>query len=156
MRQLSIVFVSLMLLAATNTFPEAPAESPYGAPPGSTSRIYHIEYLRTFPGKSDDYDKFIKTVFRPMLDGMVARGIWLKYSFLTVPYHGVAPCSDYTHVFVAQLPDFAALDREQKVWGELAKKFHPDEAERKKRFEEELLSLREMVREEFLQDFDWK
>ena len=156
MRQLTIVFVSLALLAAAGPAPEGRAESPYGAPPGSTGRIYHLEYLRTFPGKADDYDRFIKTIFRPMLDGMVARGIWLKYSFLTVPYHGTAPCADYTHVFVAQLPDFAALDREQKVWGELMKKFHPDETERKRLFEDELLSLREMMREEFLQDFDWK
>ena len=156
MRQLAIVFVSVLLLAAAATLPEGRAESPYGAPPGAAGRIYHVEYLRTFPGKSDDYDRFIKTVFRPMLDGMVARGIWLKYSFLTVPYHGAAPCADYTHVFVAQLPDFAAVDREQKVWAELGKKFHPDEAERKRRFEEELPALREMVREEFLQDFDWK
>jgi len=36
------------------------------------------------------------------------------------------------------------------------KKFHPDEAERRRLFEEELPAIREMVREEFLQDFDWK
>jgi hypothetical protein len=40
----------------------------------------------------------------------------------------------------SQLPNFAALDREQKVWGELQKDFHPDEAERRR----------------LLQDFDWK
>jgi len=91
-----------------------------------------------------------------MLDAMVARGIWTRYGFLTVPYHGASPCADYTHIFVAQLQGFAALDREQKAWSEVQKKFHPDEAERRRLFEEDLPAIRDMVREEFLQDFDWK
>jgi len=46
---------------------------------------------------------------------------------------------------VAQLHDFAALDREQKAW-----------AERRRLFEEDPPQIREMVREEFLQDLDWR
>jgi len=156
MRQAAIVFVSLVLLSAAGAASQGPGEPPYGGAPPGAGRIYHVEYLRAFPGKSDDYDRFVKTVFRPMLDAMVARGIWVRYGFLAVPYHGPSPCADYTHVFVAQLPNFAALDREQKAWGELQKKFHPDEAERRRLFEEDLPAIREMVREEFLQDFDWK
>jgi hypothetical protein len=156
MRKVVLAFVLIVLAAATGAAPQGPGEPPYGGPATAAGRIYHVEYLRAFPGKSDDYDRFVKTVFRPMLDEMVARGIWIKYGFLTVPYHGPAPCADYTHVFVAQLPGFAALDREQKVWGLMMKKFHPDEAERRRLFEEDLPKIREMVREEFLQDFDWK
>lgn len=156
MRQAAIAFVTLALLFAAGAVRQGPGESPHGGPPSATGRIYHVEYLRAFPGKSDDYDRFVKTVFRPMLDAMVTRGIWLKYGFLTVPYHGVAPCADYTHVFVAQLRGFAALDEEQKVWAELQKTFHPDPTERRRLFEEDLPGIREMVREEFLQDFDWK
>ena len=52
--------------------------------------------------------------------------------------------------------EFAYLDREQKAWSEVQKKFHPDEAERRRLFEEDLPAIRDMVREEFLQDFDWK
>ena len=155
MGKIALASVLLALAAATGAAPQGPGEPAYGGP-GSAGRIYHVEYLLAFPGKSDDYDRFVKTVFRPMLDEMVARGIWIKYGFLTVPYHGPSPCADYTHVFVAQLPNFAALDREQKVWGELQKKFHPDEAERRRLFDEDLPKIREMVREEFLQDFDWK
>ncbi len=156
MRQAAIVFVSLALLAAAGAAPQGTGESPYGGAPPAAGRIYHIAYLRAFPGKSDDYDRFVKTVFRPMLDAMVARGIWSRYGFLTVPYHGPSPCADYTHVFVAQLQGFASLDGEQRAWGELQKKFHPNEAERRRLFEEELPGIRELVREEFLQDFEWK
>lgn len=156
MRSAVLILAVCALCVASAAAAPPVAESPYGGLSPVGGRIYHIEYLRAFPGKSDDYDRFVKTVFRPMLDAMVARGIWQRYSFLTVPYHGVAPCSDYTHVFVAQLKNFAALDDEQRVWGELAKRFHPDEAERRKLFEEDLPRIREMVREEFLQDFDWK
>jgi len=46
---------------------------------------------------------------------------------------------------VAQLHGFAALDREQKAW-----------AERRRLFEEDLPQIREMAREELLQDLDWK
>ena len=91
-----------------------------------------------------------------MLDAMVARGIWTRYSFLTVPYHGPAPCADYTHVFIAELPNFAALDREEPIWTEIQKKLHPDEKERHQLFEVELPGIREMVREEILKDFEWK
>jgi hypothetical protein len=156
MRQVAIAFVSLFLLAGSAPAPQGPAVSPYGGGRDGAGRIYHIEYLRAFPGRSGDYDRFVKTVFRPMLDAMVARGIWTKYSFLTVPYHGPAPCADYTHVFVAELRDFAALDREQPSWAEIQKRLHPDETERRRLFEDELPKIREMVREEFLQDFDWK
>ena len=151
---LTLIGIALCTVAAAAAPP--PGDFAYGSAPGTGARTYHLEYLRTFPGKSGEYDHFIKTVFRPMLDAMVARGIWVKYSFLTVPYHGASPCADYTHVFVAQLRGFAALDDEQRVWAELQKKFHPDEAERRRLFEEELPKIREMVREEFLQDFDWK
>ena len=156
MRQAAIVFVSLILLSTAGAASQGPGEVPYGGAPPGVGRIYHVEYLRAFPGKSDDYDRFVKTVFRPMLDAMVARGIWTRYGFLTVPYHGPSPCADYTHIFIAQLQGFAALDREQKAWSEVQKKLHPDEAERRRLFEEELPAIREMVREEFLQDFDWK
>ena len=156
MRQAAIVFVSLALLVTAGAAPQGTGEPVYGGGPSSAGRIYHVEYLRAFPGKSDDYDRFVRTVFRPMLDAMVARGIWTKYGFLAVPYHGASPCADYTHVFVAQLQNFAALDREQKACGEVQKKLHPDEAERRRLFEEDLPAIREMVREEFLQDFDWK
>lgn len=154
-RAVSLLAACVLCAASAAAAPPA-GESPYGGLSPVGGRIYHVEYLRAFPGKSDDYDRFVKSVFRPMLDAMVARGIWQKYSFLTVPYHGVAPCSDYTHVFVAQLRNFAALDDEQRAWAELQKRFHPDEAERRRLFEEELPRIREMVREEFLQDFDWK
>jgi len=156
MRTTALAFVLLAMTVATGAAAQGPGEPPYGGSAGAVGRVYHVEYLRAFPGKSDDYDRFVKTVFKPILDEMVARGIWIKYGFLTVPYHGPSPCADYTHIFVAQLPGFAALDREQKVWGELLKKFHPDEAERRRLFEEDLPKIREMVREEFLQDFDWK
>src|SRR5262245_2205605 len=157
LRQAAVLFVPFLLLVTTAAAPQTPpGPAPFGGGAEGTRRLYHVEYLRAFPGKSDDYDRFVKTVFRPMLDAMVARGIWTRYTFLTVPYHGQAPCADYTHVFVAQLRDFAALDREQPVWGELQRKLHPDEAERRRLFEEELPAIREMVREEFLQDFDWK
>jgi hypothetical protein len=128
------------------------------AAPGVTSpgRVYHLEYLRARPGLGDDYDHFVQTVFRPMLEDMVGRGVWLRYRFMTVPYAGASPCADYTHVFVAELRNFAALDREVEVWGEVMKKFHPDEGERQQLFEMELPRLREMVREEFLKDFEWK
>ncbi|OLD63173.1 MAG: hypothetical protein AUI47_10160 [Acidobacteria bacterium 13_1_40CM_2_68_5] len=155
MNKAALAWIGLALCTVAAAPPPA-GESPYGGVPPTGGRIYHIEYLRAFPGKTGDYDQFVKTVFRPMLDAMVARGIWLKYSFLTVPYHGVSPCADYTHVFVAQLRGFAALDDEQRVWAELQKRFHPDEAERRRLFEDELPKIREMVREEFLQDFDWK
>jgi hypothetical protein len=137
MRQAAFAFVSLALWAAAGAAPQGPGEPPYGGISPAAGRIYHVEYLRAFPGKSDDYDRFVKTVFRPMLDAMVARGIWIKYGFLTVPYHGPSPCTDYTHIFVAQLQGFAALDREQKAWSEVQKKFHPDE--------EDLPKIREMV-----------
>src|SRR5215510_12978459 len=105
MRQAAIVFVSLFFLAGAGPgpAPQAPPESPYAGPRDGAGRIYHVEYLRAYPGKVGDYDRFVKTVFKPMLDALVARGIWTKYSFLTVPYHGPAPCADYTHVFVAQM-----------------------------------------------------
>ena len=139
---------------------EPPAAGPAGASgrPGiaSRGRIHHIEYLRARPGREADYDRFIETVFRPMLDEMVRRGIWQQYNFMTVPYAGPAPCADYTHVFVARLANFAALDREIPAWNEIAKKLHPDDAERHRLFDEELPAIRDMVREEILQDFDWK
>jgi len=156
MRRAALALFCFGLCTVTVPAAPPPGESPYGGLSPIGGRIYHVEYLRAFPGKSDDYDRFVKTVFPPLLDAMVARGIWQKYSFLTVPYHGVAPCSDYTHVFVAQLRNFAALDDEQRAWAEVQKKFHPDEAERRRLFEEDLPRIREMVREEFLQDFDWK
>src|SRR5438093_11969686 len=137
MRQAAIVFVSLVLLSAAGAAAQGPGEPPYGGAPPGAGRIYHVEYLRAFPGKSDDYDRFVKTVFRPMLDAMVARGIWTRYGFLTVPYHGPAPCADYTHIFMAQLRDSAALDHEQQSWGDLHNNFHPHEPERRWVFDED-------------------
>jgi hypothetical protein len=156
MRQVAIVLVPLFLLAGAGPQSPVPGEPPFGTAPDGGGRIYHVEYLRALPGKSGDYDRFVKTVFRPMLDAMVARGVWTRYTFLTVPYRGAAPCADYTHIFVAQLRDFAALDGEQAAWSGMQKKFHPDDAERRRLFEEDLPHIRELVREEFLQDFDWK
>ena len=156
MRQAAIALVPLFLLAAAAPQAPVPGEPPFAAAPGGGGRVYHVEYLRAFPGRSGDYDRFVKTVFRPMCDAMVARGVWTRYTFLTVPYRGPAPCADYTHVFVAQLRSFAALDGEQAAWGEMQKKFHPDDAERRRLFEEDLPRIRELVREEFLQDFDWQ
>jgi hypothetical protein len=147
------------LLVSLTPFPAlCAAAAPETAASGPVSRgaIYHIEYLRARPGMEDDYNRFVEEIFRPMLDEMRARGIWIEYRFMIVPYAGPAPCADYTHVFVAKLRNFAALDVEQKAWAEVIRKYHPDEAERRKLFEENLPRIREMVREEILQDFDWK
>ena len=127
-----------------------------GGPPAIRGRVYHVEYLRARPGFADDYDRFVENVFRPILDEMVRRGVWLRYGFMTVPYAGPAPCADYTHVFVAELRNFAAIDRELLLWDEVVAKFHPDAEDRRRLFDEELPRLREMVREEFLKDFEWK
>src|SRR3989442_12371717 len=97
MRQAAIVFVSLVLLSAAGAASQGPGEPPYGGAPPGAGRIYHVEYLRAFPGKSDDYDRFVKTVFRPMLDAMVARGIWTRYAFLTVPFPGAPPRAPSPH-----------------------------------------------------------
>jgi hypothetical protein len=134
-----------------------PSRAEQAAPREATAgRVYHVEYLKTRPGLGDDYDRFVQSVFRPMLDEMVRRGVWLRYSFMTVPYAGAGPCADYTHVFVAELRNFAALDREIDAWGEVMAKLHPDEETRRRLFEEDLPRLRELVREEFLKDFDWR
>jgi hypothetical protein len=155
------VLIVSLALAAAGAIPAAAAdpqgrEAATGLGIASRGRIYHVEYLRARPGMEDDYDRFVETVFRPMLEEMVRRGVWIQYNFLTVPYAGPAPCADYTHVFVATLANFAAVDREIAAWGEVIRKFHPDEAERHRLFDEELPRLREMVREEFLRDFSWK
>src|SRR5258706_11935857 len=119
MRQIARVFVPLLLLCTASPRAQTPAEPPYGGPTAGAGRIYHLEYLRVLPGRSADYDRFVKSIFKPMLDAMVARGVWTRYSFLTVPYHGAAPCADYNYVFVAQMRDFASVDREQKSWAEI-------------------------------------
>ena len=98
------------------------ADTPFPAV-AAQGHIYHYEYLRARAGKAGDYDRFVKTVFRPMLEEMKTRGVWLRYAFMSVPYAGPAPCADYTHVFVAELSSFAALDREQAAWAEVQKKF---------------------------------
>jgi hypothetical protein len=103
--------------------------------PGMRGRVYHVEYLRARPGLADDYDRFVENVFRPILDEMVRRGVWLRYNFMTVPYAGPAPCADYTHVFVAELRNFAAIDRELAIWGEVVAKHHPDAEERRRLFD---------------------
>ena len=77
MRKIALAFV-LLMAASTAATPQGPGEPAYGAP-GSAGRIYHVEYLRAFPAKSDDYDRFVKTVFRPMLDG---RGVTAELRFL--------------------------------------------------------------------------
>jgi len=135
--------------------PARAADTPFPAA-AAQGHIYHYEYLRARPGKSGDYDRFVKNVFRPLLEEMKTRGVWLRYAFMSVPYAGPAPCADYTHVFVAELSSFAALDREQAAWAEALKKFYPDDARRHELFEVELPGIREMVREEILKDFDWK
>lgn len=146
---------ALLALAAAPGGEPAAREAP-AAPPPQAVHVHHLEYLRARPGMADDYDRFVKEVFRPMLDEMVARGIWVRWRFQTVPYAGPAPCADYTHVFTAELRNFAAVDRELEEWGAVIRKFHPDAAERRRLFDEELPRLREMVREEFLRDFDWR
>ncbi len=156
---LVLLAVAPSVLSATSPAGPRPAATPAApepAPAASSGHIYHFEYLRARPGRSGDYDHFVKTIFKPMLEEMVRRGIWLRYTFMTVPYAGPAPCADYTHVFVAELPNFAALDREAPAWSEIQKKHHPDEKERHQLFEVALQQIREMVREEILKDFEWK
>lgn len=179
MRSLGLALPSLVLGALTMTRPPDSNAAAVGTAPAAEARglattepprqaalplpagvapqghIYHFEYLRARPGRGGDYDRFVKTVFKPMLEEMVRRGVWLRYGFVSVPYAGPAPCADYTHVFVAELASFAALDREAAAWSEVQRKFHPDDEERRRLFEVELQQIREMVREEILKDFDW-
>jgi len=76
--------------------------------------------------------------------------VFVSLFFLAGAVPGTAPQAP------AESPYAGPRDGAQPSWTELEKRFHPDEAERHKLFDEELPRIREMVREEFLQDLDWK
>lgn len=48
------------------------------------------------------------------------------------------------------------VPRRTPVLRTLVKKLYPDEATRRRLFEEELPAMREMVREEIVKDFNWR
>src|SRR5690349_9238374 len=67
--------------------------------------VYGISFFQAQPGKGDAYNKAIAEISIPVLDEMVKRKAIVSY----VALNQVAGAGEYSHVYIAEFTDWAAL-----------------------------------------------
>ena len=78
------------------------------APLASQTRpghVYYVSYFQALPGKAGAYNKGVAQVTLPVFDEMVKRKTIVSY----VALNQVAGAGEYSHLYVLEFSDWAAL-----------------------------------------------
>jgi|SRR5437867_5978087 len=77
--------------------------------PGS---VWSVEFIRVKPGRGLEYARMLADSFKKMLDENQRQGIVLSYKIFT---NAPSDRDDFTHLFMVEFPNFAALDQRDKM-----------------------------------------
>lgn len=114
--------------------------------------VYLIYYWRAKPGKFAAYSDYITRVAEPIDEEGRKAGVFEWVKTYTQAIRTGAPGSDWTHIRIFRLENFASWDAFSAGLDAAALRAFPDEAERR-----ELMSpgpgLRDLLRQEIWRDF---
>src|SRR5207244_11057094 len=85
----------------------------FATPLGAQTRpghVYDLSYFQALPGKGDAYNKGLSEVSFQVLDEMVKRKTLVSY----VALNQVSGTGEYSHVFLLEFSDWAALGRSEE------------------------------------------
>ena len=102
--------------------------------------VIEVTYIRTKPGKFDDYVKFLATTYRQLMDAEKKAGLILDYEF-----YSAAPRTpqDPDLLLTITYPNMAALDRNEEADAIAAKTVGPMAAQNQAAIDRE--ALREVL-----------
>jgi hypothetical protein len=116
------------------------------------SSVYLVDYWRARPEKMAAYSEYIRKVAEPIDEEGRKAGVFEEVRTYTQQIVTGAPGSDWTHVRIFKLKNFASWDQFSAGLDKAAKRAFPDEEERK-RLQTPAAELRDLVRQEIWRAF---
>lgn len=141
--------MKLLALALLGIVATAEAQA---TPPKADSSIYLVYFWRARPGKIAEYSEYIRTIAEPIDENARQAGVFLEVTTFTPWLTTGAPGTDWTHMRVFKLKNFAALDAFSKGMDDAGKRVFPEE-QRRKDNSARSAELRDLVRQEIWRRF---
>ena len=137
-------------------YPDAPPRgllaSRLGGVRADAGPVYLVYFWRARPGKTAEYSAYIRDVAEPIDEDARKAGVFEDVHTYTPYLTTGAPGTDWTHMRVFKLRNFAALDQFSQGMDAATTRLHPSEAERRANSARSA-ELRDLARQEIWQDF---
>lgn len=143
-----VISAGLMVLAAT----DGPRAQPVAAPSKETPAVFLAYFWRARPAKAAEYAEYIRRVAEPIDDEARRAGVFEQVWTFTPALMTGAPGSDWTHLRVFKLENFASWDAFSSGLDAAAARLHPDPNERRRTLAVSA-ELRDLVRQEIWREF---
>ena len=123
--------------------------SSFGQTPATPGEpIYVVYYWRAKPGRTAEYNEYIRKVAEPIDEEARKAGVFEEVATRTQFFATGAPGADWTHMRVFKLKNFAALDGFSAGLDAATRLLHPDDRTRPRSDD-----LRDLVRQEVWRGF---
>ncbi|MDP2957202.1 MAG: hypothetical protein Q8N53_12335 [Longimicrobiales bacterium] len=147
--------VPLLLLAAMASPPARATHADALIPAASLapdSSVYMVYYWRARPGRAAEYSEYIRTVAEAIDEAARQAGVFEEVHTYTQAIVTGAPGSDWTHMRVFRLRNFAALDGFSAGLDAAGRRVVPDAAVRSANSARSA-EMRDLVRQEIWRNF---
>ncbi|HET9984504.1 MAG TPA: hypothetical protein VFQ38_12980 [Longimicrobiales bacterium] len=140
------------LVSRASTTPGALREAARPASPDE-SPVYVAYFWRARPGRGADYSRYIHEVAEPIDEEARRMGAFEEVHTYTPYLTTGAPGTDWTHMRVFRLKNFAALDSFSARIDAATAKIYPDPEKRRAATSGRSADMRDLVRQEIWRDF---